>query len=209
MITNKNRERQKHKESLLTQDIVRELLDYNPETGALTWKWRDRRWFTSDRIWKRWNKCHADKPALTSKTRNGYLNGHIFNKTHKAHSVIWLWMTGVWPNPEVDHENHIRDDNRWSNLQETSNNVRNQSLRSTNTSGQVGAYKIRNGWGMEIGSKYRGTFKTFEEAVAARKAAEKKYGYHKNHGASKDKPGVYTRSGPENSRNLLEKLNRP
>jgi len=27
---------------------VRELLDYGPETGLLTWKWRDQTWFNSE-----------------------------------------------------------------------------------------------------------------------------------------------------------------
>jgi hypothetical protein len=48
----------------LTQAIVRELLDYNPRTGVLKWKRRDRRWFKSDRDWKAWNSLHANRPIV-------------------------------------------------------------------------------------------------------------------------------------------------
>jgi hypothetical protein len=102
----------------LTQDIVRELLDYDPEMGALTWKRRDRRWFSSDGIWKSWNSQHAGKLAFTAYDTSGYLSGLILGRAYKAHRIIFLWVTGRWPDPEVDHDNHIRDDNRWVNLLE-------------------------------------------------------------------------------------------
>jgi hypothetical protein len=58
----------------LTQAIVRELLDYSPETGALLWCERDRRWFGSDRIWKTWNARFAGQPAGTLSGDYGYLH---------------------------------------------------------------------------------------------------------------------------------------
>jgi len=38
----------------LAVDIIRELLNYNSETGVFTWKNRDRKWFKTDRSWKIW-----------------------------------------------------------------------------------------------------------------------------------------------------------
>jgi hypothetical protein len=50
----------------LNQEVVRELLDYFPETGELIWKRRARKWFVSDGSWKSWNAKNAGKPALSS-----------------------------------------------------------------------------------------------------------------------------------------------
>ena len=192
------------KDTPLTQEIVRELLDYNPDTGALTWKSRDRKWFTSDHACQSWNTRYAGKSAFKAIDGDGYKHGAIFNKKYTAHRIIWLWMTGEWPDPEVDHENHNRTDNCWKNLSEKDDNgqTRNHSLNCNNTSGQVGVCKIPDGrWKMQItdneGRRHWYFFKTFDEAVAARKEAEIKYGYHKNHGALRNDAGKKKVEGNE------------
>jgi HNH endonuclease len=180
----------------LTQEIVRELLDYDPLTGALTWKRRDRKWFRSDRHWTNWNSKFAGKPALNAvHGKKGYLHGGIFYRLYKAHHVIFFWMTGRWPDPQVDHENHDTADNKWSNIVEATNhdNSKNQSLFRTNKSGHTGVSKVRNRWRAKIGVNraitasdiHLGYFDAFDEACAARKAAERKYGFHPNHGKPK------------------------
>jgi hypothetical protein len=92
----------------LTQAIVKELLDYNPATGLLTWRRRHRHWFGSDHACNVWNARFAGKPAFTA-NNHGYLEGHILGEKHGAHRIIWLWMIGHWPDPEVDHDNRKRD----------------------------------------------------------------------------------------------------
>jgi hypothetical protein len=148
----------------LTQELVRELIDYDPATGALTHRWRDRRWFGTDRA------CN------------------IWNARFLAHRVIFLLMTGRWPEPEIDHDNHDPGDNRWHNLVEATHqqNLRNQVMRNTNTSGHTGVYPCGNRFAASIhvsGRKLNlGTFESFEDACAARKAAEREYGFHEHHG---------------------------
>lgn len=93
-----------------TQAIVREFLDYYPETGELWWKWRARKCFSSDSDWKSWNTKLAGKPAGHISS-DGYWYIGLLYKQYRAHRIIWLWMTGVWPDPEVDHDNQDRSDN--------------------------------------------------------------------------------------------------
>ena len=50
---------------MITQEIIRKLLDYDPETGKLTWRARDRKWFKSDRDCNAWNAKLSGKEAFT------------------------------------------------------------------------------------------------------------------------------------------------
>lgn len=173
---------------MLTQEIVKEFLDYDPETGKLTWRERDRKWFTSDRTCNSWNVRFPRKEAFTSLNNGGYLEGKILGKYYKAHRVIWLWMTGEWPKEQVDHINHDRTDNRWCNLREASRleNYRNQSQYKNNKSGCTGVCKQGLKWYTQIAvdgkNVYLGRYNSYDDAVAIRKEAEVKYGFHNNHG---------------------------
>lgn len=170
---------------LPTQEQLRELLHYNPETGELFWKERPRSMFKSDRDWKIWNTRYSGKPAFTSLNKNGYHHGAILGVTYLAHRVIWKWMTGEEPD-QIDHEFGNRSDNRWEKLKDIpgADNQKNMKRFSSNTSGcpGVGWNKANGRWLVRIGRKYLGYFDDFEAAVEARKAAEKQQGFHQNHG---------------------------
>jgi hypothetical protein len=174
---------------MISQEIVKELLDYNFETGKLTWKERNRKWFSTDRQFKIWNTRFARKEAFTALTDTDYYHGSVLGKKYKAHRIIWLYQTGEWPD-EVDHINHDRRDNRWINLREVSHqeNHKNSSHRKDNSSGCMGVYfdKERQKWRSDIIVDNKninlGRFELYEDAVAARKEGEKKYMFHKNHG---------------------------
>lgn len=181
------------KTNLPPVEELRQLIDYDPETGRMTWKWRPRSLFDSDRIWASWNTKWAGMPALRSRYPNGYLGGRLFNENFMAHRVAWALGTGKWPEDEIDHLNHDKADNRLANLRVASKqqNTRNMPLMRHNTSGVTGVYWHTNnhGWWRWVAiiqvDKKRirlGNFHTKEEAIAARRAAEIKYGFHENHG---------------------------
>lgn len=179
----------------LTQEIVRELLDYDPETGLLTWKERDVKWFVDGKRTAKqscfvWNKLYMGKQALTSFNNDGYKLGSVLKIQVQAHRLIWLYMTGEWPE-YIDHINGIRDDNRWENLREVSSlgNNRNKGVRNDNKSGYRGVHKVKNRWrariqyvlnGISI-SEHIGYFDTLEEAHAAYAKVAKLLGFTDRH----------------------------
>lgn len=171
-------------------EVLRELLNLNPVDGSLTWKRRDRSFFKSNRACSTWNSRYAGKPALIGDSA-GYRTGRIFDRCVKAHRVIWAMYYGNWPKGDIDHINGIRSDNRIGNLRAVDHhtNCKNQRLRSNNSSGTTGVYWYARGrkWVAYINvagkMKYLGRFDDFDDAVAARSAADQKYGFHQNHGS--------------------------
>lgn len=178
---------------LPSQEALRQLLDYDPETGALTWRERAESMFSSAKdhglAAKRWNGKNCGRLALNIDHGNGYLRGDIWGERFYAHRVVWKMMTGEEP-LFIDHINGIRSDNRFCNLRVVTReeNSRNAAKPSTNTSGEIGVSLRRDTgkWLSYIGDgKERiriGEFATRDDAVAARKAAERRLGYHENHG---------------------------
>lgn len=174
---------------MLTQKELNDLLEYNPLTGELRWKFRNSEKFSSVRMQNSWNKKHVGKLAFTADNGRGYKQGTIDNVMYKAHRVIFALVYGYWPN-QVDHIDHNRSNNRLVNLREVSNNEnqKNAKLRANNTSKQVGVSweKSTKKWLSRIGVNgvkiTLGRFSSKDEAICVRLAAEKQYGYHPNHG---------------------------
>jgi hypothetical protein len=175
-------------EESLTQDLLKDLLDYDAITGIFTWKYREKRYFKTDRAWSSWNSKYAQNEAGSDS--NGYILIGIFYVRYKAHRLAWLYITGRWPKNQIDHINGNGSDNRIENIRDVpqQENQRNASLREDNTSGVTGvSFHLMSGkWRATIryDDKYvhLGTFGTKMEAVLARKQAEIKHGYHPNHG---------------------------
>lgn len=71
---------------------------------------------------------------------SGYVHISINRQKYVGARLAWFYMTGVWPDFEVDHKNNIRHDDRWANLRlaTPSQNVANGLIRSTNTTGWKG-----------------------------------------------------------------------
>lgn len=156
--------------SNLTQAHVKELLHYDPDTGVFTWI---KKLTPLSRI--------LIGSIAGSINGNGYRHICIQGKTYKAHRLAWLYVFGKFPNNLLDHINRNRSDNRLRNLREVgySENNQNHEISKRNTSGITGVYwyKPSQKWCAKISSnnklKHIGYFATIEEAIAARKAAEK------------------------------------
>ncbi len=176
----------------LDPELLRALLRYDAETGALFWKERPVEMFIQpleaavSRA-RRWNARYAGRPALTHKL-SGYLRGSVCSKTMLAHRVAWAIHHGAWTEDYLDHINGVRDDNRIVNLREVDDaeNHRNMKRPSNNKSGVIGVFFEAGKWRARITDRRRihnlGSFETKEEAVAARKRGERQFGFHENHG---------------------------
>lgn len=167
---------------MLTAERARELFDYDPDTGDLTWK----------------VSLNPRAPAgwiVNTKHGDGYYSVRVDRKTYLAHRVAWLIVYGEWPDKLIDHVNGDRRDNRLSNLRKAtySENGWNCGVRASNTSGFKGVCKhnkcgkwiarIRIGNGVR---KHLGLFDTPEAAHAAyRRAAEEHHGAFYLHGVRK------------------------
>lgn len=178
-------------------DLLRQLFRYNPNSGSFTWQERPREMFNCDARWKGWNKRCAGKEAGVMDPI-GYRKVTLFGRQWLAHRLIWKIVTGTEPDC-IDHINGDRGDNRFANLRDASfrENARNISIQSRSKSGCNGVVWVNGKWLAQIRDNDRnyvrlGWFENLHEAVSARKAAERKYGFHPNHGKAKPKMKMKT-----------------
>lgn len=172
----------------ITGNYIRECFDYNPVTGLTEWLIRPRNHFKTDRGYNIFNSTFPGK-EVGYKSSDGYRNIEVNKVAFRLHVLIWLWMTDEWPEI-IDHENGIRDDNRWFNLKNIDQlrNAQNAKRRKDNTSGVTGVGWLERLQKYQVNiyvnkkSHYLGVYADFDEAVAVRKAAEIEHKFHPNHG---------------------------
>jgi hypothetical protein len=157
-----------HKPLPSVEDL-RKLFCYDPDSGQLTW--RDSR--------RGGVKPGDQAGALTS----GYYKVTINRAPYYVHRIIWKMVTGDDPAQlQIDHADHDRLNNRWSNLRLADNrqNNCNRPPQRNNTTGYKGVtfhkptQKFR-AYIKHLGRQIHiGLFPTAEEAYAAysSKAAE-------------------------------------
>ena len=179
-------------------DKLPSLIAYDPLAGGLTWLAREASMFSGSPAIAAgraaaWNKRYAGTPALGCIGPNGYRHGCIFGLPMKAHRVAWAIFHGAWPVNDIDHVDGCKTNNAIANLRDVDRqtNCQNKSLRSDNSSGEVGVSLGRGRWRARIHvdgkERFLGGFGTKEEAIAARQAASFLYDFHPNHGR-KDAP---------------------
>ncbi len=184
-----------HVKLLPSLHILFGLFSYDPFTGDLVWKRAGRERLSDGKKMSAASKAAAFNLRYAGKkfgaiSKAGYRTGGIGAVAYKAHRIAWKMATGKDPDGEIDHINGDRSDNRIENLRvvSTLENTRNQKIRSTNVTGFTGVswHALSQKWRAAIGDggkkKHIGYFGDFGEAVQARLDAERRMGYHENHG---------------------------
>lgn len=156
-----------------------ELFRYDYETGVLYWRWRVN------------NSVPKTLEAGTQRKSSGYLTVSVHGRIYPVHRIVMLMCYGFYGEGlEVDHINHVRNDNRLVNLRFVTHgeNMRNKSVSSKSTSGVTGVdflkakKKYRARITVDWKVIYLGNYDTLEEAAAARAEANLKFNFHNNHG---------------------------
>lgn len=153
---------------MISQKKLKELLWYDPESGKFHWRE------------SRGRVCAGQVAGALCR---GYVVIRVDGILYRAHRLAWLYYHGKMPANEIDHINRDKSDNRICNLRAATSaeNKQNLSLKQSNKSGVAGVCfdTTRNKWAVNIRFDGRrmhvGRYDNFSEAVAVRKAAERKY----------------------------------
>lgn len=140
---------------------LREILDYDRETGVFRWRIKP--------------SLRVDVGSVAgSACPSGYLSISVDGTRHRAHRLAWLHVHGEWPRGEIDHRDRDRANNSISNLRvaSRSENQRNSALYSNSRSGLRGVTLTRSGkyaahMKVDGRKKHIGSFETAEEAASA------------------------------------------
>lgn len=142
---------------MITQNKLKELLSYDPETGVFRWKVR---------------RKGSRKGGVGTTGPRGYITITIDGVKYYAHRLAWFYETGRWPKLEIDHISGVKADNRIRNLREAtrSQNAANIKSRRNGLKGCCFVAALRK-WQVAIrtrtGRLYLGLFDTEQLAHAA------------------------------------------
>lgn len=124
----------------LTQEGLKQVLNYDPLSGVFTWKNPKQKGLNT-----------TTTRAGTQKV-SGYRNIQIDNRMYREHRLAWLYVYGILPTKSLDHINGIKNDNRITNLREATprqNNL-NKGVSPRSTTGFKGVSRTNNGFRVRI-----------------------------------------------------------
>lgn len=144
--------------SLPTFDRVRQVLDYDAESGIVRWKCK-----THPRA--------SMTPGAVAGCRNagGYIVVSFDGALHYVHRLVWLWVTGRAPCGLIDHRDGCPSNNAWANLRDGSHALNQQNQRRAprhSISRVLGASVHRKKFVSRISGQYLGSFDTADAAHA-------------------------------------------
>jgi hypothetical protein len=145
----------------LDHSKLREILDYDQNTGIFSWK------ISVSRNIKVGQQAGSKK--------EGYRIIRVMGHRLYEHRLAWFYVYRTWPTKDLDHINASFDDNRIENLRETSEsqNMANARLNKNNRSGFRGVFfnPRKGSWTARITQNrrklYIGSYKTASEASDA------------------------------------------
>jgi hypothetical protein len=129
--------------SVMTQSELKQVLSYDQETGVFTWLVR-----TSSR-----SNVGEMAGGLDAK---GYIVICIKYKRYLAHRLIWFYMTGKFPENQIDHIDGNKANNRFSNLRDVTNQQNHFNTKAKGSSfdkakGKYSAKIMINGKSIHLG----------------------------------------------------------
>ena len=99
-------------------DHLREILDYDPETGRFIWRRMESPGYRGQRYAASWNKRYAGTPAGNYDPKRSYRQISVSGRLYHAPVLAFAHVHGRGPIPPLIHINWQWDDNRIHNLRE-------------------------------------------------------------------------------------------
>lgn len=137
----------------LTYEELVSFVHYDPETGHFSWRMKKSPWLR--------------QAGCINKTI-GYRVIRLKGKLYYEHRLAWFYMTGHWPEEEIDHVSGDSLDNRFLNLRPATSSQQKMNRKTVAISGFKGVTSY--GERFHAGLKYQGknyslgVFDTPEEA---------------------------------------------